>query len=67
MMFPLSIICGALAGILFYYQIKEHLYDDGKRNILWYAYVLIGFPFIVGFGCLALVMAIWLRVMSWFH
>ncbi len=66
-MFPMSIICGALAAVCIFLQIKEHLYDDGKRNVLWWAYVLVGFPFIVGFGYIALIMAIWLKCISCFR
>lgn len=66
-MFPLNILCGALAAVCIFLQIKSHLYDDGKRNILWWVFVLVGFPFIVGFGYLALIMVIWLKFISYFR
>jgi len=67
-MFPLHILCGALAAVLIFLQIKEHMYNEnGDRNFLWWAYVLLGFPVIVGFGYLALIMAVWLIIVNFFR
>lgn len=64
-MFPLHILLGFIGGIIVYYQIKPHLFDDGKRNVLWWVFAVFFFPIIVSFGYISFVLAIWSKIASW--
>jgi fructose-specific phosphotransferase system IIC component len=64
-LFPLHILLGFIAGIIVYYQIKQHLFDDGRRNVLWWIFSIFFFPIIVSFGYISFVLAIWSKIASW--